>query len=121
MVEKTKKRRIRLILLDKIVYNKKTTTLFYFFIVICADVKWSKKGGFMNSKERVKTAFEHREPDRVPISELYINSPVASKVLGRTAYTGWSGYIQCFLKNNMLMQGRGKEYYLQEAIDLVDL
>jgi len=75
----------------------------------------------MNSKERVKLAFEHKEADRVPVSELYINSPVASEILGRTAYTGWSGYIRCAVMNKMLMEGRGEEFFLQEAIDLVEL
>lgn len=75
----------------------------------------------MNSKERVRIAFSHHEPDRVPVSELYINSPVASQILGRTAYTGWSGRIRCEVQSNMLMQGRGDEFYLQEAIDLVEL
>jgi hypothetical protein len=75
----------------------------------------------MTSKERVLTAFSHKEADRVPVSELYINSPVASKVLGRTAYTGWSGYIRCEVHSKMLMQGRAEEFYLQEAIDLVVL
>ena len=42
----------------------------------------------MNSNARVALAFQHKEADRVPVSELYINSPVASKVLGRIAYTG---------------------------------
>jgi hypothetical protein len=75
----------------------------------------------LNSKERVLTAFSHKEADRVPVSELYINSPVASKVLGRLAYTGWSGYIRCEIMNNMLIQGRGEEFFLQEAIDVVEL
>jgi uroporphyrinogen decarboxylase len=75
----------------------------------------------LNSKERVITAFSHREPDRVPVSELYINSPVASKVLGRLAYTGWSGHIRCEVMNTMLMQGRADEFFLQEAVDLVEL
>ena len=75
----------------------------------------------MNSKERVQLAFLHKEADRVPVSELYINSPVATKVLGRLAYTGWSGYIRCEVMNNMLIEGRGEEFFLQEAIDLVEL
>lgn len=75
----------------------------------------------MNSKERVKTAFAHQEADRVPVSELYINSPVASKVLGRTAFTGWSGYIRCEVQSDYLMRGKGTDFYLQEAIDLVEL
>ncbi len=75
----------------------------------------------MNSRERVIAAFNHKEPDRVPVSELYINSPVATKVLGRLAYTGWRGSIRCEVMNTMLMQGRAEEFYLQEAIDLVEL
>ncbi len=75
----------------------------------------------MNSRQRVITAFSHKEADRVPVSELYINSPVATKVLGRLAFTGWSGYIRCEVMNNMLIEGRGEEFFLQEAIDLVEL
>jgi hypothetical protein len=75
----------------------------------------------MNSKQRVKMAFEHKEPDRVPVSELYINSPVASEVLGRTAFTGWSGYIRCEVMNNMLIDGRADEFYQREVQDLVEL
>lgn len=75
----------------------------------------------MNSKERVKTAFAHREADRVPVSELYINSPVASEIIGRTAFTGWSGYIRCDVMNNMLIQGRADEFYYREVEDLVEL
>lgn len=75
----------------------------------------------MNSKERVKLAFAHKEADRVPISELYINSPVASEILGRMAYTGQGGYTRCAVMNKMLMEGRGEEFFHQEAIDLVEL
>lgn len=75
----------------------------------------------MNSKERVKLAFAHREADRVPVSELYINSPVASDILGRTALTGWSGHIRCGVMNRMLMEGRAEEFYHQEVVDLVEL
>lgn len=75
----------------------------------------------MNSKERVKKAFAHEEADRVPVSELYINSPVASQVLGRTAFTGWSGYIRCEVMSEYLMSGRAEEFFLQEAIDVAEL
>jgi hypothetical protein len=75
----------------------------------------------LNSKERVKLAFAHKEADRVPVSELYINSPVASEILGRTAYTGWSGYIRCAVMNKMLIEGRGKDFFHQEVVDLVEL
>ena len=75
----------------------------------------------MNGWRRVKTAFEHREADRVPVSELYINSPVASQVLGREALTGWSGKVRCEIMSRMLIDGRADEFYMREAEDLVDL
>ncbi len=37
----------------------------------------------MTSRERVQAAFEHREPDRTPLWEKLIKSPVADEVLGR--------------------------------------
>ena len=75
----------------------------------------------MNSKERVKTVFRHQEPDRVPVTELYVNSPAASEILGREALTGWGGKVRCKIQNDMLIQGRGEEFYHQEVVDLVDL
>ncbi len=42
----------------------------------------------MTGKERFRTTFAHREPDRVPVSDQVIVSRVASGVLGRHAYTG---------------------------------
>lgn len=46
----------------------------------------------MTSKERIKRTFQHQEPDRVPIFEQEIASNVASKVLGRKAYTACGPY-----------------------------
>ncbi len=42
----------------------------------------------MTGKQRVRLAFEHREPDRVPVFEQSVCSKVASEVLGRPAFTG---------------------------------
>lgn len=42
----------------------------------------------MTSKERVKLAFAHIEPDRVPIFEQSVCSKVASEILGRKVLTG---------------------------------
>ncbi len=42
----------------------------------------------MTGKERLRTTFAHREPDRVPVYDQVIVSRVASGVLGRHAYTG---------------------------------
>jgi len=75
----------------------------------------------MNSKQRVKIAFEHREPDRVPVTELYINGPVASDVLGREAWVGWGGYVRAEVFTRMLIEGRVDEFYHKEVRDQVDL
>ncbi|MBE3131591.1 MAG: hypothetical protein IMZ54_12875, partial [Acidobacteria bacterium] len=37
----------------------------------------------MTSRERVKAAFDHREPDRTPIFEYVLLPPVAERILGR--------------------------------------
>lgn len=37
----------------------------------------------MNPKERIRTTFAHREPDRVPMFELTVANPVLQSVLGR--------------------------------------
>lgn len=74
----------------------------------------------MNGKERIKTAFRHQEADRVPVGELYINSPAASDILGRKALVGWGGEIRARIRNAMLMEGRGEEFYQTEVRDLVD-
>jgi hypothetical protein len=42
----------------------------------------------MNSKERVKAAFAHKEPDRVPVFELCVNQPVAEAIMGREMFVG---------------------------------
>ena len=57
----------------------------------------------------------------MPVSELYINSPVASEILGRTALTGWSGHVRCGIMNQMLIEGRAEEFYHREVEDLVEL
>jgi hypothetical protein len=45
----------------------------------------------MNSKERMRTAFAHREPDRVAVGELDIDEQIASQILGREAWVGHGG------------------------------
>lgn len=42
----------------------------------------------MTSRERVRAAFEHREPDLVPIYEQTVCSRVASEIMGRKMRTG---------------------------------
>ncbi|MGQ9597701.1 MAG: hypothetical protein ACUVUS_10145 [Thermoproteota archaeon] len=45
----------------------------------------------MNSKERVRKAFAHLEPDEVPVFEQEIASNIAGQILHRYAYTGGGG------------------------------
>jgi uroporphyrinogen decarboxylase len=40
----------------------------------------------MNSKERVYTALQHREPDRVPVGEAYVDYPIIEQVIGRKTF-----------------------------------
>lgn len=75
----------------------------------------------MTGKERVKIAFQHREADRVPVTELYINGPVASDILGRDAWTGWGGRVKAEIYNRMLLDGRADEFFDKEVRDTVDL
>jgi hypothetical protein len=42
----------------------------------------------VTSKERVKSAIKHIQPDRVPLGELEIDAPIVEKVLGRPSYYG---------------------------------
>jgi hypothetical protein len=75
----------------------------------------------MNSKERVKTAFAHREPDRVPIFELAIDNPTASQVLGRPTLCGFGGTVRGLLQNQALIEGRIEEYHQQRVADEIAL
>lgn len=45
----------------------------------------------MNGKERIRTAFAHQEPDRVPLFEMAFSSSLASQILGRQVYIPSSG------------------------------
>jgi uroporphyrinogen decarboxylase len=40
----------------------------------------------MTSKERVYAAIRHREPDRVPVGEAYVDYPVVEQVIGRQTF-----------------------------------
>ena len=42
----------------------------------------------MTSKQRILSAFQHKEGDRIPLFEQSLASSVASQILGRKAYTG---------------------------------
>lgn len=75
----------------------------------------------MNSKERVRLALAHQEPDRVPVGEFDIDEPIASQVLGHPAWVGYGGHHRGLRAIEMMAAGRMDEYYTKEAADLVDL
>jgi hypothetical protein len=75
----------------------------------------------MNSKERVKKAFDHEEPDRVPIFEAEINSPVASEILGRPAYVGYGGYTRVKMVAEALLEDRYEAFVRQRTDDYIAL
>jgi hypothetical protein len=75
----------------------------------------------MNSRERIHWAFDHREPDRVPVFELNIDSPVASEILGRSAVSGFGGYVRAKLRNESLIAGTIEEYRQQKMEDELEL
>jgi len=74
----------------------------------------------MNSKERVRLAFEHRRPDRVPIGELAIHSPISSQVLGRDAYTGEGGKVK-WIQRVLAQEGKRKAFLDKFARDTIDI
>ena len=75
----------------------------------------------MNSKERMKITFSHKEPDRVPTGEIEIDEPIATKILGHEAWMGYGGHHRGKRANEMAKQGRMDEYYTREAEDKVAL
>lgn len=75
----------------------------------------------MNSKERVKLAFQHREPDRVPLFELTIDNPTAAYVLGRPTLCGFGGRARGVAQNEALLAGRSRDYHAQRVADEIAL
>ena len=66
----------------------------------------------MIGKERILSAFQHRERDRVPIYEQAFASDVASKILGRKVYTG--GTSLHYEETKAWMKGEGGHQEFEE-------
>jgi len=64
----------------------------------------------MTSKDRVRMAFNHHEPDRVPVFEIHIDSKPASEILGHYAPVGFGGAVRGKLQNEMIIAGRVDEF-----------
>jgi len=72
----------------------------------------------MTPKERVLKAIAHREPDRVPTGEWWINGEVAEKVLGRETFFGRGGSLRYC---QALWDGRRDEIIESMKKDTVEL
>lgn len=75
----------------------------------------------MDKRERVRLAFAHREPDRVPVFELTIDNPTASHVLGRPALCGFGGRVRGLLQNEALESGAIDSFRSQWLDDEIEL
>ena len=75
----------------------------------------------MNSKERVRLAFNHQEPDRVPLFELTIDNPTASFVLGREAICGFGGQVRGVIQNQALQEGGIEAFHRRRVTDEIEL
>ncbi len=75
----------------------------------------------MVPKERVQISIAHQEPDRVPVFELTINSPVASDIMGRQMYVGFGGWLCGKMFSEWMAEGRSLELILQIFQDSIDL
>ena len=75
----------------------------------------------MNGKERIQTAFAHKEADRVPVMALTIDNPTAAHVLGRPNLSGFGGRVRGVTKNKALQKGTILEYHRQKLADEIEL
>ena len=70
----------------------------------------------MTPRQRTLSAFQHREPDRTPMFEKLIKSPVADELLGRPCAATNFHY-----RNERLAEGDWEGLEKQSARDLADL
>ena len=66
-------------------------------------------------------AFDHREPDRVPVFEIHIDAVPAGEILGHFAPTGFGGLVMGKLRNEMLIAGRLDEFYRRDMETRLEL
>ena len=75
----------------------------------------------MDSRERVRKAFSHQEPDRVPIFEQAIDSKVASEILGRKVFTGGTGLWKEEAEASLKGENAYKEFVERMLEDTIEL
>ena len=74
----------------------------------------------MTSKERMILEFQHKEPDRVPVSDPCINAAVAEEILGRFCYCGMGGKT-VMDKMMLCAEGHRDEFVQKYCEDTYDL
>ncbi len=75
----------------------------------------------MTSRERVRLAFAHQEPDRVPVYEQTVCSRVASEIMGRPMCTGGGGIRYGETAARWESDEAGEEYAARILEDVADL
>lgn len=65
----------------------------------------------MTSRDRVRLAFQHKEPDRVPIFEIHIDAKPAAELLGHWVPVGYGGSVMGKRLNEMIIEGRVAEFF----------
>jgi|ETNmetMinimDraft_26_1059896.scaffolds.fasta_scaffold15120_2 hypothetical protein len=65
-------------------------------------------------------AFDHVEPDRVPVFEIHINTRPASEILGRPVQ-GMGGADIGIKRNKMIAEGRADEFYRRDMETRMEL
>ena len=73
----------------------------------------------MTSRERIFAAFSHCEPDRTPVFEYVLLSPVANTVLGRR-YEDYGGDLKAWVSYARELGGYEKALR-QYAVDRVEI
>jgi hypothetical protein len=74
----------------------------------------------MKSRDRVRTAFGHREPDRVPLFELSIDASPASALMGREMWVGNYGF-NAVRANRLAAEGAEAEWAERNRRDTLEL
>src|SRR3990170_4898435 len=75
----------------------------------------------LTPRERALRAFSHQEPDRVPVFEIDVNSPILAAALGRDTWVGTGGYAMVAKCAEYLSSGRRDEYVEGLANDTIDM
>ena len=73
----------------------------------------------MNGKQRISKAFNHIEPDYIPVSDQLIVSKVASEILGRYAYTGGGEFAKDTIE--LLLEGERDFLVERHTRDTIEL